>query len=51
MACECTPASAQTETERATLRIALALNATMFVVGMMAGLLIGLYVAKETIKF
>ncbi|QCX48248.1 cation diffusion facilitator family transporter [Ralstonia pseudosolanacearum] len=38
MACECSQASAQTEAERATLRIALALNATMFVVGMAAGL-------------
>lgn len=38
MACECKQASAKTEQERATLRIALALNATMFVVGMAAGL-------------
>lgn len=38
MACECTTASAKTEQERATLRIALVLNATMFVVGMVAGL-------------
>ncbi len=38
MTCECSQAPAQTEQERATLRIALALNATMFVVGMTAGL-------------
>lgn len=38
MACECTQAPAQTEQERATLRIALTLNATMFIVGMAAGL-------------
>lgn len=37
MACECTRASAQTEAEQATLRVALALNATMFVVGTAAG--------------
>jgi len=38
MACECNQVSAKTETERATLRIALQLNAMMFVVGMAAGL-------------
>lgn len=38
MACECSNASAQTEAERVTLRTALALNATMFVVGTAAGL-------------
>ncbi|MGA7979215.1 MAG: cation diffusion facilitator family transporter [Chromatiaceae bacterium] len=38
MACECTQASARTDSERATLRTALLLNATMFVVGMAAGL-------------
>lgn len=38
MTCECTQAPAQTERERATLRVALALNAMMFVVGMAAGL-------------
>ena len=38
MTCGCTQASAQTSAERQTLRIALLLNATMFVVGMAAGL-------------
>jgi Co/Zn/Cd efflux system component len=38
MACECTQASAQTEQECATFPIALVLNATMFIVGMVAGL-------------
>lgn len=38
MACECTQASVQTESERSTLRIALTLNATMFVIGTVAGL-------------
>jgi cation diffusion facilitator family transporter len=38
MACEGTQAPAQIEPERATLRLALLLNATMFVVGMAAGL-------------
>jgi len=38
MACECSKVSAKSEAERATLRIALALNAMMFVVGMTAGL-------------
>lgn len=38
MACECTQAQARTEAERATLRLALVLNATMFVVGTAAGL-------------
>ena len=38
MPCECSCAEARTETERATLRIALALNATMFVVGTATGL-------------
>ena len=39
MTCECTQASAKTETERKTLRIALSLNTMMFVVGITAGLL------------
>lgn len=39
MTCECTQASAKTEAERKTLRIALLLNTTMFVVGITAGLL------------
>lgn len=38
MSCECTEASANTEAERKTLRIALALNAAMFVIGTIAGL-------------
>jgi cation diffusion facilitator family transporter len=38
MGCECSQATANTDAERATLRVALALNATMFVVGMIAGL-------------
>jgi Co/Zn/Cd efflux system component len=38
MACECSRAPARTGKERATLRIALALNATMFVIGSAAGL-------------
>ena len=38
MACECSNVSAQSEGERATLRIALGLNAAMFVIGMAAGL-------------
>jgi cation diffusion facilitator family transporter len=38
MGCECTNASARTEEERKTLRIALILNAAMFVIGMSAGL-------------
>jgi cation diffusion facilitator family transporter len=38
MSCDCSHASANTEKERKTLRIALGLNATMFVVGMAAGL-------------
>jgi Co/Zn/Cd efflux system component len=38
MACECTQVSTQTQQERATLRIALALNVAMFVIGMAAGL-------------
>lgn len=38
MSCECGSPPAQTESERTTLRIALALNATMFIVGMTAGL-------------
>ena len=37
MSCECGNAPAQTESERATLRIALALNTTMFLVGITAG--------------
>ncbi len=38
MTCDCHQQNADTETERRTLRIALVLNATMFVVGMAAGL-------------
>ncbi|MFL9888260.1 cation transporter [Paraburkholderia sediminicola] len=38
MSCDCGHTSANTEKERKTLRIALGLNATMFVVGMAAGL-------------
>ncbi|MFM0329494.1 cation transporter [Paraburkholderia strydomiana] len=38
MSCECGRATATTRAERKTLRIALVLNATMFVVGMAAGL-------------
>lgn len=38
MPCDCGHASANTENERQTLRAALMLNATMFVVGMAAGL-------------
>ena len=38
MGCECTNASARTEEEHKTLRIALILNAAMFVIGMSAGL-------------
>jgi cation diffusion facilitator family transporter len=38
MPCDCGHSSANTEKERKTLRIALVLNATMFVVGMAAGL-------------
>lgn len=38
MSCDCGHSSASTENERKTLRIALVLNATMFVVGMAAGL-------------
>jgi len=38
MPCDCGHASGNTENERKTLRIALVLNATMFVVGMAAGL-------------
>jgi cation diffusion facilitator family transporter len=38
MSCDCGHASANTENERKTLRIALLMNATMFVVGMVAGL-------------
>ncbi|MDE2600449.1 MAG: cation transporter [Rhodocyclaceae bacterium] len=38
MNCECSKVAAQSESEPATLRIALALNATMFVVGIAAGL-------------
>ena len=39
MSCECTQASAKTQAERKTLRIALWLNTMMFVVGITAGLL------------
>lgn len=38
MACECTQVSVQTQQERSTLRIALVLNAMMFVIGLAAGL-------------
>ena len=38
MACECSSHSAATEKERKILRIALSLNAAMFVIGMTAGL-------------
>ncbi|ANJ66677.1 hypothetical protein A9404_04145 [Halothiobacillus diazotrophicus] len=38
MACECAQVSVQTQQERQTLRVALALNAMMFVVGLAAGL-------------
>jgi cation diffusion facilitator family transporter len=38
MACECTQQSAKTDAERKTLRIALMLNVTMFVLGIAAGL-------------
>lgn len=38
MGCECSQVSAKTEQERSTLRVALVLNAVMFVVGMAAGL-------------
>ena len=38
MACECSNVSVQSEGERATLRIALGLNAAMFVIGTAAGL-------------
>jgi cation diffusion facilitator family transporter len=38
MVCECTQQSAKTDAERKTLRVALMLNVTMFVVGLAAGL-------------
>ncbi|MEW9900850.1 cation transporter [Chitinivorax sp. PXF-14] len=38
MACECSNVSAQSKDERASLRLALGLNAAMFVIGMAAGL-------------
>src|SRR5260370_36142828 len=38
MSCDCSHASVSAENERKTLRVALVLNATMFVVGMAAGL-------------
>src|SRR5713226_7837737 len=38
MSCDCSHTSVNTENERKTLRVALVLNATMFVVGMAAGL-------------
>jgi hypothetical protein len=38
MFCDCSHASVSTENKRKTLRVALVLNATMFVVGMAAGL-------------
>ena len=37
MSCDCSHASVSTENKRKTLRVALVLNATMFVVGMAAG--------------
>ncbi|MCE7949614.1 MAG: cation transporter [Xanthomonadales bacterium PRO7] len=37
MSCDCAQATAKTEAERKTLRIALSLNTTMFVVGITAG--------------
>jgi len=39
MSCNCTQVSAKTEAERKTLRVALSLNAAMFVIGTIAGLL------------
>jgi cation diffusion facilitator family transporter len=38
MSCDCSNVSAKTEAERKALRIALGLNATMFVVGIVAGI-------------
>ena len=38
MSCDCSHASVNTENKRKTLRVALVLYATMFVVGMAAGL-------------
>ncbi len=38
MGCDCTQVSAKTDAERKTLRVALTLNATMFVIGTAAGL-------------
>lgn len=38
MSCECSRQSASTEEQRRTLRVALMLNTTMFVVGSIAGL-------------
>jgi cation diffusion facilitator family transporter len=38
MSCECSHQSANTEEQRRTLRVALTLNTTMFVVGLIAGL-------------
>lgn len=39
MSCDCSKASANTEAERKTIRIALGLNATMFAVGIVTGIL------------
>ncbi len=38
MTCDCSNVSAESESERAALRVAIVLNATMFVIGMAAGL-------------
>jgi Co/Zn/Cd efflux system component len=38
MNCDCTQVSAKTDAERKTLRMALSLNAAMFVIGTVAGL-------------
>ena len=39
MSCDCKQVCAKTEAERKTLRVALSLNAAMFVIGTVAGLL------------
>lgn len=38
MGCDCSSVSANTEAERKTLRVALGLNATMFIIGIVAGI-------------
>jgi cation diffusion facilitator family transporter len=38
MGCDCSSVSANTEAERRTLRVALGLNATMFIIGIVAGI-------------